>query len=119
MAQELMKDAQYYPKKSLILRPVIKGAQMWSVALERTMLTYFEIEPNSCFDMHSHVNEQISMVLEGELFFKIKDRIICVKKGDVIAIPSNTPHEVFTKKSSVIAVDSWSPVREQYKRKDK
>jgi len=66
MAQESIKDAQYYLKKSFILRPVIKGAQMWSVALERTMFTYFEIEPNSCFDMHSHGNEQITMVLEGD-----------------------------------------------------
>lgn len=92
---------------------------MWSVALENTMFTYFEIEPDSRFELHSHVNEQITMVLEGELFFKFRDRIICVKKGDVIAIPSNSPHEAFTKNSLVIAVDAWSPVMEKYKQEKK
>jgi mannose-6-phosphate isomerase-like protein (cupin superfamily) len=59
------------------------------------------------------------MVLEGELFFKFKDRVICVKKGDVIAIPSNTPYEAFTKNSPVLAVDAWSPVMEKYRQEKK
>jgi len=113
-----MRDARYHPKKSLIPRPVIKGARMWSVALERTMFSYYEIEPSSCFDVHSHVSEQITMVLEGELFLKVKGRAICVKKGEGIAIPSNTLHAVLTKKSSVTAVDAWSPVIEKYQNKE-
>ena len=92
---------------------------MWSVALERTMFTYFEIEPGSRFDLHSHPNEQITMVLKGELFFKFRDKTVCVKAGEVIAIPSKTPHEAFTEKTSVIAVDAWSPVMEKYKKKGK
>ena len=117
MAQELIKEVQYHPKKSLIPRPVVEGAQMWSVALERTMFTYFEIESNSCFGMHSHPSEQITMVLEGELYFEVNKKTICVKGGEVIAIPSNTPHAACTKKSSATAVDAWSPVRDEYKKK--
>lgn len=119
MAHELNNEARFHPKKSLILKPVVQGARMWGVSLKRTMFTYFEMDPESRFDMHSHHNEQITMVLQGELFFDLQDRIICVKKGDVIAIPSNIPHAAFTKDSSVIAVDAWSPVVEKYKNKDK
>ncbi len=114
-----MKEAQFHPKKTLSPRPVMKGVRMWSVALDKTMFTYFEIEPDSRFDLHSHVNEQITMVLEGELFFKLGNRIICVKKGEVIAIPSNAPHAAFTQNSSVIAVDAWSPVMEKYRQGEK
>jgi quercetin dioxygenase-like cupin family protein len=114
-----MKDAQFHPKKTLVPQPITEGARMWSVALENTMFTYFEIEPDSRFDLHTHVNEQITMVLEGELFFRFRDRIICVKKGDVIAIPSNTPHEAFTKNCPVLAVDAWSPVMEKYRQAKK
>ena len=119
MSRELKNEARFHSRKSLILKPVVQGARMWAVALKRTMFTYFEIEPESRFDMHSHPSEQITMVLQGELFFDLKDRIICVKKGDVIAIPSNIPHAAFTKDSSVTAVDAWSPVMEKYKNKDK
>ena len=114
MDQESKYKAKYHPKKSLVLKPVAKEAQMWSVALERTMLTYFEIDPKSRFDMHSHASEQITLVLQGELFFDVQDRIICLKKGDVIALPSNIPHAAFTKDVAVKAVDAWSPVMKKY-----
>jgi quercetin dioxygenase-like cupin family protein len=110
-----MKEAQFYPKNTLVPKPIRKGARMWSVALDKTMFTYFEVDPGSRFDLHSHGNEQITMVLEGELVFKLKHRLICVTKGDVIAVPSNIPHEVFTQNSPVIAIDAWSPVMEKYR----
>ncbi len=106
--------AQYYPREALSLREDVSGARMWAVALEKTMLTYFEVEPNSRFDKHSHESEQITMVIEGELFFELRERTISVKQGEVIAIPSCVHHAVYTKDKSVKAVDAWSPVMERY-----
>ena len=91
---------------------------MWSVALEKTLFTYFEIEPNSRFEKHSHASEQITMVLKGELYFQLKRGVLCVKEGEVLAIPSNVPHGAFTKNIPVIAVDAWSPVLEKYRPKE-
>ncbi len=105
---------KYYSKKSLQLKTDVAGAKLWAVALEKTMLTYFEVQPNTKFDMHIHDSEQITMILEGELFFEIEKNVICVKKGEVIAIPSNEPHGVYTKEKLVKAVDAWSPVRKDY-----
>ena len=119
MASQFKKEVQYYSKGSLILKPDVKGAKMWSVALEKTMFTYFSIEPESRFNKHSHPSEQITMVLEGELFFEVTERILCVKKGELIAIPSNIPHAAFTKNRAVIAVDAWSPIPEKYGEKKK
>ena len=109
-----MKGIKYYSKDLLKLKPDVKGAKMWAVALQKTMLTYFEIEANSKFEMHSHESEQITMVLEGELFFLYNDKEVCIKTGEVIAIPSNIPHSVYTKDNFVKAIDAWSPVREEY-----
>lgn len=117
MVLEIADEVLYYPEKSLLFRPVIDGAKMWSVALNKTMLTYFEIEPNRVFEKHAHVNEQITMVLKGELYFELEGKFITVRKGEVIAIPSGVPHAAFTKKKSVTAVDAWSPVMKKYLRK--
>lgn len=116
MFKRIEKDAKYYPKDLLSLKPVIPGAKMWGVALEKTMFTYFEVEPNTHFNKHSHESEQITMVLEGELFFELAGRTISVKQGEVIAIPSCVPHAVYTKEKSVKAVDAWSPVMERYRK---
>ena len=98
------------------LREDVLGAQLWAVSLEHTMLTYFEVQPDSRFEPHQHESEQITFVLEGELFFEIAGQVIAVKAGEVIALPSSVPHAVFTREHAVRAVDAWSPVQEQYRR---
>lgn len=106
---------QHFPHGTLKLRSDVPGAKMWGVSLEKAMLTYFEVQPNCRFEKHTHESEQITFILEGELFFEIPEGTICVKKGEVIAIPSDIPHAVFTAESNVKAVDAWSGVMEKYK----
>ncbi len=92
---------------------------MWAVSLQRTMFTYFEIEPNCRFERHRHPSEQITMVLAGELFFQLADRTECVRAGEVIAIPSSVEHAAFTRKKRARAVDAWSPIRAKYRNQKK
>ena len=106
----------YYSRDDLHLSSDVPGAKQWAVALEKAMLTYFEVEPNSCFETHSHESEQITLVLEGTLYFEQNDTVVEVRAGEVIAIPSNARHAVFTRNAAAKAVDAWSPVRAKYKR---
>jgi amino-acid N-acetyltransferase len=115
MTKKLDEGAQHYPKEILRLRQDVPGAMMWAVVLEHTMLTYFEVRPYSRFEAHTHESEQITLVLQGELYFETGRKMICVKEGEVIAIPSGVPHAAFTREQSVRAVDAWSPVMGQYK----
>ena len=78
------------------------------------MLTYFEVPPNSRFETHEHESEQITHVLQGELYFEIQGSTVCVGPGDTIAVPSMVPHAVFTTGAAVKAFDAWSPVPPQY-----
>lgn len=89
---------------------------MWGVALDKVLLTYFELKPRCKFSYHHHKSEQITMVLSGELFFKIEGRTVCLKKGEVIAIPSNVAHAVYTVQRGARAIDAWSPVMKQYRK---
>jgi quercetin dioxygenase-like cupin family protein len=100
------------------LLPLIRddetGARFWSVSLSRTQLTYFEVEANCRFDGHSHPSEQITFVLAGELFFETVFGITRVGAGEVIAIPANVRHAVYTAAQAAKAVDAWSPVNKKY-----
>ena len=40
---------QFYTKDKLKLQQAIPGAKFWSVALNKVMFTYFEVEPNIRF----------------------------------------------------------------------
>lgn len=109
-----MSKITIYRKSDLPLKPDISGAQMWAVGLEKSMLTYFELEPNTVFPEHSHEAEQITMVLEGELTFAYDGKEVILESGDVIAIPSNAVHSAYTGNMPCKAVDAWSPPSKEF-----
>jgi quercetin dioxygenase-like cupin family protein len=90
------------------------GSKYFGVSLNKAMLTYFEAGPNFVFETHSHKSEQITFVIEGELFFKTKKSTTCVREGEAIAVPSGVAHSVFTGKKKARALDAWSPVMKKY-----
>jgi amino-acid N-acetyltransferase len=117
MRRDLGREIRHFPADVLRLRPDVPGASMWAVALERTMLTYFELAPNARFDAHHHASEQITFVLEGELYFEVEGGAeVRVGAGEVIAVPADVPHRVWTAERPARAVDAWSPVRPDYLR---
>jgi len=111
MRRRLAPAAIHFPADTLRLRPDVPGATKWAVALDRAMLTYYEIQPHARFEAHQHEAEQITLVLEGELFFDVEGKEIRVGLGEVIALPSNVAHAVWTARRSTRAVDAWSPPR--------
>ncbi|UCG91071.1 MAG: GNAT family N-acetyltransferase [candidate division WOR-3 bacterium] len=111
MVKTIEKKVKHYPREILRLQRDVPGAELWGIALEKVMFTYFEIQPYTTFERHRHRSEQITFVLEGKLFFEAVDSTVCVNAGDVIAIPSNVAHAAYTKEEWVKAIDAWSPVR--------
>ena len=116
MTRWIKGEIRYFPKAALRLDPDVPGSRMWAVSLKKAMLTYFEVGPRRRFPRHRHASEQITLVLEGELFFEIEKRkIVCLRPGDTIAIPGNIPHAVFTRSKAARAIDAWSPVMAKYR----
>jgi len=66
---------------------------------------------------HSHHNEQISMVEQGSLQFKIGGSERILRAGELVRIPPNVPHSVQALEDSV-AVDLFSPPRQDWIRGD-
>jgi amino-acid N-acetyltransferase len=114
MAKSLGEGALFLPPHLLPLRADVPGARMWAVALRQAMLTYFEVEPHARFDRHAHTGEQITTVVEGELFFELDDEVVCVTAGASIAIPPGVPHAVYTRSVGARAFDAWSPPPPRY-----
>ncbi len=63
--------------------------------------------------MHSHANEQVSMVESGALRFVIAGEERILHAGEVMVIPPDAPHLVEALEDS-LAVDLFSPPREDW-----
>jgi len=63
---------------------------------------------------HSHPHEQITYVVEGELFLFLEDMKHRLTNGDVFLVPPNLPHCIQTISRNVRLIDSFSPIREDF-----
>lgn len=89
-------------------RKLINGAKM-TVAL-------IELKDKFVVPMHSHVNEQVTQVISGQMRFIIgEDRAkeVLLGPGDVLVIPANLPHEAHVI-GDVLETDTWTPRREDW-----
>ncbi|HEY1271851.1 MAG TPA: cupin domain-containing protein [Terriglobales bacterium] len=66
---------------------------------------------------HSHVNEQLTYILEGALKFWIDGKELVVGAGEVLTIPSNMPHKAEALEDTV-DLDVFSPPRADWINKD-
>jgi len=67
--------------------------------------------------IHSHANEQVSMVESGVLRFTISGEERILRSGETVVIPPDAPHLVEALEDS-LAVDLFSPPREDWIRGD-
>ena len=86
----------------LLGRQLIVGHQ---VMLARVLLKKGCIVP-----LHSHINEQLSYILEGALKFYIDGKEIVVRAGEVLTIPPNMPHKAEAMEDTV-DLDVFNPPR--------
>jgi quercetin dioxygenase-like cupin family protein len=66
---------------------------------------------------HSHANEQITMLEQGRLLFRISGTELTLEAGDVLHIAAHEPHSAEALEDCRIT-DLFSPVREDWRRGD-
>jgi quercetin dioxygenase-like cupin family protein len=85
--------------------------QRQHVVGESVMVARILMKKGAIVPLHSHLNEQISYVLEGALQFRLDGREIVVRAGEVLCIPPHMPHEALALEDTV-DLDIFNPPRE-------
>jgi quercetin dioxygenase-like cupin family protein len=82
---------------------------------ENLMMARFHLAPGSVIPMHDHLAEQMTTVLEGSvtLSFPGEDSIT-LRKGEMVIIPASKPHGSVAGSEGCIALDIFSPVRQDF-----
>lgn len=90
----------------------VEGLDFRPVLGEQTMVNFVSFQPHTEAPKHVHVEEQIVIVLEGELEFEIDDEVRVLGKGDVAVVPPWVPHGARTLGTACLEVDVFNPPRE-------
>jgi quercetin dioxygenase-like cupin family protein len=91
------------------------GASIKTFWGERIHLSIVTVEPGGSVPRHSHQYEQAGTVLEGELVLGIGNEEKTVRPGDYYVIPPNVEHWVRQTDKPIVALDIFSPPRDDYK----
>jgi quercetin dioxygenase-like cupin family protein len=92
------------------LSPLI-GRQM--VVGTNVMVARVLLKKGAKVPLHSHINEQVTYILEGALLFYIDSQEITVSAGEVLCIPPNMPHEALALEDTV-DLDVFNPPRQDW-----
>ena len=100
--------------KTLKSKEIMPGFHGKMVHGENLTWAFWTVEKDAVVPEHHHPHEQIMHVVSGEFEFTLKGETKIYHEGDVVHIPSNSPH---TGKAitSCTLMDVFSPVREEYK----
>ena len=96
-------------------KPLFEGVKIRTLSGERIMMSFVYFEAHGVVPEHSHPHEQMGMVLEGEFELVIDGEARIVREGDAYWIPSDVPHSARALGSPAVALDIFSPPREEYK----
>jgi len=78
------------------------------------MIVQFRIAKDAEVPAHSHPHEQIGHVVAGQMLFRIGDEVRELGPGDGYSVPGGVVHGA-TGITDCIAVDSFHPVRDDYR----
>ncbi|MBK9014283.1 MAG: cupin domain-containing protein [Saprospiraceae bacterium] len=93
---------------------ISKGFTARLIHTETMTLAYVDIEAGADLPEHAHFHEQVANVLEGEFEFVLGGKMMVLRQGDVLVIPSNVPHSGRALTRCRI-LDVFHPVREDFR----
>ncbi len=103
-----------FPHDFKVFEPA-PGFLVHVVSGQRLMFSHVTLQPNAVAPLHNHTEEQMGLVLEGEIEFTIGDETRLVKKGGMYSVPSSTDHGGTAGMAGCVALDVFCPPRETYK----
>ena len=104
----------FYNLERMESRNLAQGVEIKVLSGEKMMMVFFYVEPGGLIPEHAHPNEQMGMVLEGEIELLIGGERRIVRQGDVYHVPSGVPHTAKVSGGPVRVLDVFAPPREDY-----
>lgn len=103
----------------------IRPLRIWPGVLARDVkgegvsFALIELEPNITVAEHSHPNEQVGFIVEGTFTFTIGGETRELAPGDTYTIPGGVKHSARSGPEGTVAVDIFSPPREDWESLDR
>jgi quercetin dioxygenase-like cupin family protein len=90
---------------------VVPGLEFRPVTTDSVMTNFVRFEPDAVAPSHHHAEQQIAIVLSGELEFTVGGETRVMHGGECVVIPPNVPHGGVAGPQGCEALDVFTPPR--------
>lgn len=105
---------KHFVIKELKSKQLLPGIVLRSAYLEKELVSFVELAEGVTIPDHAHPHEQISLIISGQMLFRVEGEEKLVKAGEVVCVPSNAKHGVKVVGGPAVAYDCFAPVRDDY-----
>jgi quercetin dioxygenase-like cupin family protein len=82
---------------------------------EKMMFSLVTLAPNAVVPTHSHPHEQMGMLVSGTMEFTIAGETRQLGQNGMYLVPGGAPHAAKAGPGGAVALDAFSPPREEYR----
>ncbi len=82
---------------------------------ERVMFSRVTLAPGAVVPEHSHPHEQMGMMLSGTMELSVAGQRRLLSGNEVYLVPGGVPHGAVAGPEGAVALDAFSPPREEYR----
>ena len=96
-------------------RTLAPGVTAKVAAGEKMMFSLVTLAPNAVVPSHTHPHEQMGMLVSGTMEFTIEGETRTLTGNEMYFVPGGAPHAAKAGPGGALALDAFSPPREEYR----
>ncbi|TSA00722.1 MAG: cupin domain-containing protein [Deltaproteobacteria bacterium] len=105
----------FWNLEEIIPRVLAKGVTAKIATGEKMMLSLVTLAPGAVVPTHSHPHEQMGLMVSGTMEFTIAGETRVFSGNEMYFVPGGVPHSAKGGPGGAIALDAFTPPREEYR----
>jgi quercetin dioxygenase-like cupin family protein len=99
------------PAEDVTPLDLIPGLRFHPVTTDAVMTNFVTLEPDAVAPNHHHAEQQIAIIVSGELTFTVGGETRVMQPGDCVVIPPHVEHGGVAGPDGCQAIDVFTPPR--------
>ena len=106
---------RFWKPEGIPPRTLAPGVTAKIASGEKLMLSLVTLAPDAVVPTHSHPHEQMGMLVSGTMEFTIEGETWRLSGSEMYFVPGGVPHAAKAGAGGAVALDAFSPPREEYR----